>query len=222
MTTGTHYPVPQFPVNPTTVVQPGCSDGQNRLALRPLQVSAESLTLLPVTRGAPLLACWAELTEYGVDLPPDLIPVYLDEIHASPALRDLSARNQRDGKGWSERYRKFMRFEPTVAQASPAARAAARQPVGHGLELVVQGDQPVVPGVPFQVRLLRDGQPLAGLPIQLVDQRGQGEWASTDAQGLLGTVVPAAGAWMLRGVDLRPTPDRRWESRFVTLVLEVR
>jgi hypothetical protein len=221
LATGNRFPRAEFPTNPATVVQPGCTDGSNPLALRPLQVLPTALSLLAVTRGAPPLACWVELAPYEVDLAPNLVPVYLDEIQASPQVRAISAQRQAAGTGWHERYRKFMRVESTVPQASAEARAAARRPVGHGLELLVRGDQPVLAGMPFEVRLLRDGTPLAGQPIELVGEQGAGRWSSTDAQGLLREVLPASGAWLLRGVDLRPADDGGWDSRFVTLLLQV-
>src|SRR4051794_32577600 len=51
LATGSRFPRAEFPTAPSSVVQPGCSDGSSRLALRPLQVLPTSLSLLPVTRG---------------------------------------------------------------------------------------------------------------------------------------------------------------------------
>ena len=224
LTTGTRYPRAELPVAPASLIAPACTDGAAVQALRPGAVGASALALeLPATTRPPL-ACWVELAEYGVELMPALAQVYLDEIHAPPAVRALWSERQARGVPWRERYRKFARIEVAVPGTTPAALAAARRPVGHGLELVVHGDAPLAPGRPLEVQLLRDGRPLPDFPLQLVGERAAvGLWRTTDADGVVRQVLPFGGQWLLRGTDLRPAagdPDG-WESRFVTLVLQL-
>jgi uncharacterized GH25 family protein len=73
----------------------------------------------------------------------------------------------------------------------------------------------------FQV--LREGQPLAGLDVELISaQVRTGFWLRTDAQGLAEVRLPLAGRWLLRATELRQTDAAagRWESRFITLAFE--
>ena len=73
--------------------------------------------------------------------------------------------------------------------------------------------------------MLRDGEPLAGFQVELqTAQSPLGIWRETDAQGKLRHRLPFAGRWLLRGTDLRlaPRDPTRWESRFVTLALDVK
>jgi hypothetical protein len=224
LTTGPRYPQAEVPVAPGSLVAPACTDGAAVQSLRAVAIGAQALTLEVSAAARPPLACWVELAEYGVDLTPALARVYLDDIHAPPAVQALWVERQARGVPWRERYRKFARIEVAVSGTTPAARAAARRPVGHGLELVVQGAAPLASGQLLEVQLLRDGRPLPAFPLQLVGERAPvGLWRTTDANGVVRQVLPFGGQWLLRGTDLRPAagdPDG-WESRFVTLVLQL-
>ena len=73
--------------------------------------------------------------------------------------------------------------------------------------------------------LLRDGQPLAGLPLELKSALTRlSFWTQTDGAGRATLRLPLAGRWLARAVDLRlsTTAPDEWESRFVTLAFEVR
>ena len=97
-----------------------------------------------------------------------------------------------------------------------------------GLDLLITDhvDRPVRIGDTLTVQVLRDGQPLAGLAVELRSQVSPiGIWRRSDAQGRLQVPVPALrpGPWLLRAIDLRVAtndPDR-WDSRFITLAFEV-
>ena len=74
-----------------------------------------------------------------------------------------------------------------------------------------------------RVRLLRNGQPLPGLPLALRnDLNPLTLWHRSDADGWVTAVLPLAARWLLSGVDLQPSatdPDG-WDSGFVSLHIE--
>jgi uncharacterized GH25 family protein len=84
--------------------------------------------------------------------------------------------------------------------------------------------RPLRAGDTLRFQVLRDGAPLAGLPVELrSDLSPLGICRQTDAEGRVELTVPLAARWILRGTDVRPSaqdPDR-WQSRFVTLAFEV-
>jgi hypothetical protein len=229
LATGNRYPVQEVGPVAASLANAGCGDGESpRLALRALRGHPQRLDMAPAPGDAaqPPLACWAELHAADIELEPRLVQVYLAEIRAPAVIRNAWARLQERGLPWRERYRKFARIELASASAlPPERRAAARQPVGMALEIVVLGSEPVAVGEPVAFQVLRDGRPLAGFPVELVSERNAlGVWRETDAQGMLRHRLPFGGRWLLRGTDLRASathPDR-WESRFVTLALEPR
>ena len=70
---------------------------------------------------------------------------------------------------------------------------------------------------------MKDGAPLAGFPLNAVAaNETKGETRQTDAEGRVSFRLNKAGAWLLRGTDIRKStkPDTDFESHFVTLTLE--
>jgi len=227
LTTGSHYPLQEFSQTESSVARSGCVDaGGKRLALRPVREQPRWLDLDArlAGDGRAAIACWVELHTAEVDIEPRIVQVYFRDIQASPAIRatwsDLQSRNV----PWHERYRKFARIELAgAAGIAPQALAAARRPVGLDLEIVVLGDRPVAIGEPLRFQVLRDGRPLAGLPVELRSERSPlGIWRQSDAHGVIEHRLPFGGRWLLRATDLRESPEApgTWASRFVTLAIE--
>lgn len=227
LATGTRYPAAEFGQSAGSVARAGCAatDG-SAVTLAPVKEQPHGLELAAKASGTQRpAACWLELREAEIEMQPRLVPVYLAEIQASAAIRETWASLQARQLPWRERYRKYARIELPAAQPrSPVEWAAVRQPVGLGLEIVVLGGEPLVAGRPQAFQVLRDGKPLADLPVELVSERSPlGVWRRTDAQGMLRQSLPFTGRWLLRGVDLRRSEadPQAWESRFVTLSIEV-
>lgn len=225
LSTGNRYPVQEFNPTAASLVRAQCSDGgAAALALRPGRNQPKWLELEPASRrGRPALACWLELKPFDLVMEPDKVQVYFAEIRPPQALREAWAQMQARGVAWQESYRKFARIElATAAAATAAQRAVARGPAGLDLEIVVLGDAPIVVGQPVGFQVLREGRPLAGFPVELVSERSPlGIWRETDGEGRLVHTLPFAGRWLLRGTDLRQTPQAdRWSSLFVTLAIE--
>lgn len=228
LSTGTRYPVREFGPTAASVAQSRCVDGAGRLLpLQPAREQPLGLELRADARAAnaAVLSCWAELHPVDTELSPPVVDVYFGEIRASAAVREAWAALRARGMPWRERYRKFARIELAAPAAGAPVMQAARRPAGLDLEIVVLGDQPIKAGQSFTVQVLRDGQPLAALPLELVSERSPlGIWGVTDDRGMLRHTLPFGGRWLLRGTELRLSqalPDT-WESRFVTLALEAR
>ncbi len=217
--TGTRFANYEFPLGYEYIVASGCRGAGAttaplaHVADRPTSVVVRSATPIHAVAG---LTCWAQLTPFEVVVPPDKIEVYLSEIQAGPALRATWAAMKARGLPWREHYTKSARVElggvgqrTALPMAMDVLLANPRQPIRAGDELG------------FQV--LRDGAPIAELPVELVGSlNGQSLWRKTDAQGRVRISVPVAGRWILRGVDLRvasPAADE-WVSWFVTLAFE--
>ena len=221
LATGNRYPVQEFGQSAAGVMRAACATrGGTPVPLRPLREQARWLELaaqFPQGAGEPL-SCWLELAAVEIEIEPRLVEVYFAEIRTSAANRQTWAALQARGLPWRESYRKFARIE-LGQDAQP------RPPAGLDLEIVVLSEQPITPGRPLEFQVLRDGKPFAGFPVELVSERSAlGIWRETDAHGKLRHNLPFSGRWLLRGTDLRPSTARpdTWESRFVTLTLEVR
>lgn len=179
----------------------------------------------PVPSGA-RLSCWLQAKPLPLALDDAVVNIYLDEIRASPAVRAHWSALRARGVRWQEQYVKHARIE--LAAVAPAAHQAGPpgQPSEGGPGLDLQADMPAAAlraGDRLTVQLLRDGQPLAGLPLVLRnDLSPLPLWHRSDDQGRVTLTLPLAARWLLSGVDLRPSETRpdAWDSRFVSLAIE--
>jgi hypothetical protein len=219
--TGNRFPVQLTGIEPTYLVHSGCrhEPGGPALALQPTGNVPTALNLRVQSAPSQPLTCWAQTSPFEVELEPSKINVYFKDIQASAAVRDAWARMSARGVTWKERYTKHARIE-----LQSGASAAA--PVEMAMDIVLESPAHTPrSGEALQFRVLRDGQPLADLPVELRGDRAPiGIWRKTDAEGRVRITAPFAGRWVLRGTDLRlseQAPDQ-WDSRFVTLAFEVR
>lgn len=214
--TGDRYPAAESAPSAESLAGAACVDGAGREhPLRAADATDEALHLR-VRSPAPL-ACWAALRSREATLTAKLVKIYLNDIQSPETVRAAWAEQRARGVPWVESYRKFARIEWGTAKASPQALRALRQPAGLPLEIVVQGDAPLRAGELAQFQVLSDGEPVAGLAVELVSERNKlGVWSRSDSEGRVQHRLPFAGAWLLRGVWLEPEGDR-WRSRFVTL-----
>ena len=222
--TGTRFPLQEFAISGEHLQQIGCRQGETRVSVAAL-TDAPTLTLRATPAGPAPLSCGAQLKAMAIELAPDKIPVYLDEIHASAAVREAWSRMQSRGLAWNERYTKHARIELAGAAATTEASTLQARPMAMGMDVLLEsGLQPTHSGEALAFQVLRDGKPLADFAVELrsADDRGA-KWFKTDAQGRVRTEAPEAGRWILRGTDLRLSASRpgTWESRFVTLAFEV-
>jgi hypothetical protein len=222
LSTGNRYPVAEVAPPVESVAEAGCIDAQGqRQPLRPLEVRGAALRLQTESSGP--LACWIALHTIEVTLTPRLVKVYLRDIQPPAGVAEAWAAQQADGLPWVERYRKFARVEHGLAQAAPGVLRQMRAPLGLPLEIVVDGDAPLRAGEAARFRVLSQGQPVAGLSVELVSERSRyGVWARSDADGVLQHRVPFDGAWLLRATLLEGgEAPGQWRSRFATLAFEV-
>lgn len=235
--TGTTYPDFDTPVLAEQLQHSGCvGDGVRE---RPLRAGADlsfdafkqwlqAPPVLLLRTGRPVspavaVTCWAQLVPIDIAIPDEkIVDVYLDEIQALPAVRERWAALKARGARWQETYVKHVRLE-LDGEGTPPAATAALPELGLDARLEAAA-RPLRAGDRVRLQVLRDGRPLAGMPVQLrSDQSPLGIWRQTDAEGRLEAVLPLAGRWILRGTDLRPAADGsdRWDSRFLTLAFEV-
>jgi hypothetical protein len=225
MSTGNRFPVGETAPSTWNVLRPGCIDKDGSFALQAGQQLPEALAFTAAPRASAALACWAELDALDAEIPPALVPVYMQEIRPPAAVLEVVRDHAARGVPWRETYRKYARIELAAASAASVdERRAARQPLGWGLEVVVDGDAPVALNQPLSFQVLRDGAPLQGLAIEAVNERsGIGLWQAAGADGRFTLRLPLRGRWVFRGTELQvpAAGSTRWYSRFVTLVVEV-
>lgn len=185
--------------------------------------TAKDLRLRLVPRTAGIAAAWVSLKPFEVDFGDDIAQVYFDEINASAEQRALWARAGQD-RHWYERFVKhaktFVRFGSDAARPEDWAT-----PVGAVYEIVPLADPTRLRvGDSFAVRVLKRGNPLAGLEMAAVYNRElRGGFVTTDKRGEARVVLDRAGWWLLRATELRASDasGKNWESDWVSLTVYV-
>ena len=220
--TGTRFPTYEFPLAYEYLAASGCrGEGASGAPLAHVEDRAANLVVRsakPLNAPRNAVTCWAQLAPFDVEVPPEKIEVYLREIQASPALRATWAAMKARGLSWRENYTKFARIE----LGGTGLRAALP------LAMDVRLDNPRWPiraGDELTFQVLRDGAPIADLPVELIGNLSPlGIWRKTDAEGRVRLTLPLAGRWVLRGVDLRVSRQSadEWESWFVVLGFDAR
>jgi hypothetical protein len=188
-------------------------------ALRPMQERPNAIWLRSPMKPEAQPSCWAQVQPVEITLGADIVDLYLKEVRAPASVRDAWAAQRARGVAWTERYVKHARIEVLRAGAG-----AATKPVPMAMDVLLASDGPVAVDRTLTFQVLRDGQPLAGLAVELQNHTTPiGFWRLTDAEGRVSFAPPLPGRWLLRGTELRPSttqPDL-WESRFVTLAFDV-
>ncbi len=221
--TGNQFPKQEFAIGAEFLARQGCRGAPGSRA-RPLQVRRTDATALVVQPALPgATTCWAQLKPLEIELAPDKVAIYLDEIRAPSALRSRWAELSAQGLPWQERYVKHARIALTGAAAARAETDTA--PPEMDLDALLDlSSGPLRVGQPIKLQVLSAGRPLAGLAVEWRNERSRvGLWQQTDAEGRISLPAALPGRWVLRGTELKasPTQPGRWDSRFLTLAFEV-
>lgn len=163
-----------------------------------------------------------KLPPRAIELKPAEVQEYLDEIDAPASLRRQWA--EMEPKRWREVYTKHPKT--FVRVGNPKADRSWAEPVGMALEIVPEKDPTILrDGDELSVRVLKNGAPYGAFSLNtLAAGETKGETKKTDPAGRVTFRLNKAGAWLLRGTDVRKSTktDADWESDFATVTLEVK
>lgn len=221
MTSGEHFPVPGSSIARDRIGHAACQQGATPFPLEPGRRGAKELRLDAKPPAAGGVTCWVQLKPRPLDLSADLVALYLDEIDATADVRATWSAMPAP-KRWNETYTKNAKVIVPAVSSPPTSAAAP-----HRLTLEFRPEADLSAGQlagPLAVRVLRDGQPLAGLSVALASEAGgTPQRQRSDAQGRVVFATPAPGRWMLSGTELRSlnAKEGTWESQFTTLVFEL-
>lgn len=164
---------------------------------------------------------WVQLPPRALELKPEQVKEYLDEVAAPEALRKEWAEMK--PQRWRESFTKHPKTFARVGDRQDDRSWA--EPVGMALEIVPETDPTALKaGDEVVVRVLKNGAPFPGFPLNAVGAgEGKGETKKTDESGRVSFRLGKDGAWLLRGTDIRKSnqPETDWESDFATLTLHV-
>lgn len=199
-----------------------------KVAISDFRVEGKSLTfeISPSVAGSHVVAL--STRPRRVRLKADDFADYLEANHLDSIL-DMLTELGEEKQPAVERYTKWAKAtidvgEPEGAEDEPAWS----KPVGNTLEIVpLYNPSSVLPGGRLRVRVLYEGEPLAGASVT-GGKAGGGEAeivTNTDSDGVAEVTLLTPGRWYLRTIHmirLDGDPEMRWESFWATLTFELR
>jgi len=222
LTSGMEFPSPESAVKPERVRRARVRLAGKTFDLPKPASGAKALYYDATLPSAGTAVVSIELEPRSIELNEKQVEHYFEEIGASESVR----------KAWADapkprRFREvYTKHAKTIIQVGDAADDATwSAPAGLKLELVpVSHPLRLKAGDELKLKVLRDGKPFAGFRVGVQDEKGKrGEFATSDAGGLV-TVKPVVpGRCLIFGTDLRSPaqPGETWTSDFTTLTLLV-
>ena len=222
MTSGMEFPKLDVGPKPERVDSAKCRLAGKTFEITNKSAAPNSLQFKAELAEVGVATFWVKLPPRSIELKPDQVKEYFDEVDAPEALRKewTEMKEQR----WRESYTKHPKTFARVG-APPSDRSWA-EPAGMFLEIVPEKDPTILKaGDDFPVRVLKDGKPFPDFSLNAVSaSETKGETRKTDADGRVTFRIGKEGRWLLRGTDIRKSnqPETDWESDFATLTFEVR
>ncbi|MFN2385517.1 MAG: DUF4198 domain-containing protein [Thermoanaerobaculia bacterium] len=219
LTSGMAFPANDVPVRPDRLSRAAYRLNESIFDLLARTAGKKALTLNGRFPTAGVAAVWFESKPRSLELTPDQVRHYLEEIGA---WESVGRRWESEGRGrWRESYTKHAKTYVRVGR--PEQDDSWARPVGMELELVPEKDPTrLAVGEEFHVRLLENGRPVPDLAIGLqAAKEKKGELLKTDSEGRARIQLDQSGWWLIRATVLRPSskPDLDWETRFTTLTI---
>lgn len=223
LTSGMAFPQLDHAVQPDRLAKAGLRLNGRATDVTDLVPSEHSLVLRARIDAPGIAAVWVESKPKSIELTPEQVGEYFEEIGAAEHIRKAWAAMP-EPKRWRETYVKHAKAFVRAGNAD--ATTGWAKPVGLTFEIVPERDPTRLrAGDEIPVRVLMRGTPVPGLAVELVGQgEAHGLRRTTDEHGRVTFRVERPGRWLLRCTDLRRSKavEADWESDFTTLTVEVR
>ena len=182
LTSGMAFPDLDHPIDADRVERASCRLGGKTFEIAQRQKRDNSLVLTAHLVSAGVATLWVDLKSKAIELEPEQVGEYFDEIGAPEELR--KSWDSTGGRiPWRELYTKHSKTFVRVGK--PGVDGSWAEPAGQALEFVPEQDPTMVRvGNEFSLRVLKRGIPLPGSSVGVVRAgRATGKLLRTDAKG---------------------------------------
>ena len=221
MTSGMSFPRNETAVAPDRIAESGLRMGSRREALAANGAADGALRLSGVAPGEGVAVAWAVSRPRTLDLKPDQVEHYLEEVAAPDAQKE--AWKSRGRPPVRETYFKVAKTFVRVGDAAGEATWSA--PLGLAIELVPEADPTAYRvGQTVAWRLLWQGEPLRG-PAVVATSPGvpKAIVMKPDEAGRVSFRLDRPGPWLLKAtrLDVPAEAGADWQSQFTTATFQV-
>jgi len=224
LTSAMDFPTPETAPSADRLVDRSVRlDGvRSLLEVVPARTGSKSLQLSATPTATGLATLWITTRPRTLDLKPNEVEHYLEEVGAAETVGELWRRSP--AKAWRETYVKvaktFMRVGDSRLDES------WRDAVGASLELVPASDPTALrSGQDLAFLLLSSGKPVADLAVGAVAAASaKPVLVTSNAEGRVTFLLDRPGPWLFRATLIRPVAGRHgeWESVFTTVTVDVK
>jgi len=221
MTSGMAFPRNESAVAPDRIADSGLRVGSRRQPLVAAGTADGALRLTGRPTGSGVAVVWAVSRPRTIDLKPDQVEHYLEEIAADP--QQVEAWRGRGRPAVRETYFKVAKTFVRVGEKGGEPEWST--PVGLSLELVPEADPTAYTvGDTVAWRLLWQGAPLQGTAVVAV-RPGLAKplIARPDASGRVSFRIDGPGPWLVKAtrLDAPAKAGAEWTSQFTTATFHV-
>ncbi|MGH9367133.1 MAG: DUF4198 domain-containing protein [Thermoanaerobaculia bacterium] len=221
LTSGMRFPALESAIQPDRIARAAIRCNAKDAEIRDRKAAKSALALSTEVPESGIAAIWVETRPKDIELKPEQVKEYLEEIGAWDTVGRVWERS--GSKRWREVYTKHSKT--FVRIGDPGDDRSWGEPVGMDLEIVPEKDPTTLAvGDDLSVRVLLDGRPLPDLSVGFAPaEHKSGATRKTDAAGRASVRVDRAGWWLIKGtlVTASARSGADWESHFTTLTLKV-
>jgi uncharacterized GH25 family protein len=219
VTSGMAFPAHEAAPDPSRIARCEWRIGGKQGALAEFDKQAESLVVSGRVNTDGVAVIYAEFHPKEIDLTPEDVEHYFEEIGASESVRKAWADAGPDAK-FHETYTKHAKTYLRVGDSGDATGCLG--PVGFAIDFLPESDPTSLKvGDTFTVKVIRGGDELEGFAVGAVSGKGKASMQRTTQAGKVAFDIDAPGWWLVRGTELRRNADGTWESDFTTLTFFV-
>lgn len=222
--TGHHFPAGESAVNPSRVADMQLVTANESTPLTGYQVEGTSLVVTAKNSFERAAIVALTLHPHPITLEPEKFKGYIEDEDALAAV----APRFTPGVTTQPQREIYTKYAKAFLAGKDEDDEIFRRVVNHKLEIVLERDPTIGSDRQLPVRVLFDGQPMAGVRVSSGGERvgndGYAEYQRTDQDGRATLSITAPGRWYIRTHHIRLHPDERvadWESFWSSLTFQV-
>lgn len=221
LTSGMGFPALDVAITKERVANAAVRTARGLTLLKQLEEREHALELQTRLNTPGVAVLWVSLKPRTIELKPEQVSEYLDEIGAKESVGSMWAAMP-EPKRWREEYVKHAK---TFVRIGSARSTGWAKPVGQALEFVPDEDPTTRrAGQHIHYLLLGEGKPLANFPVSVVRAGGSPPLLlETDAAGRVEITLPEPGQYMVKATRLRRSGKENveWNADFATATFQV-
>ena len=220
VTSGVAFPRLETAPDPSRIDHAEWRLGDLRGALTSFDKGDSSLTVRGRVNTDGVAVVYVEFNPKDIDLEPDEVGEYMDEIGAPESVRRAWQEAGPDAK-FHETFTKHAKTYVKIGDSGDAKGCLG--PVGFAIDYLPERDPTSLKvGDTLALKVIRGGMQMESFAIGTVcASNGKTMLQRTSRSGMVAISIDAPGWWLVRGTELRRNADGTWESDFTTMTFYV-